>query len=234
MSSKRLPGKVLMTAAGKPLLETEIERLQKCRTLDRIIIATTVNAGDDPIAALAQKLGVGCFRGSENDVLGRFAGAARQSDADVIARICGDCPLIDPAIVDATVGFFLEHAKDADYVSNVLVRRLPRGMDTEVLWSRVLLEADPLTQDPYDREHVTPFIYRHPERYRLKAFVWPEDLSRHRWTVDVPEDLDLMRKILGQLYPSKPDFSMADVLALLKSRPDWAAINQHVQQQASA
>ncbi len=233
MTSTRLPGKVMMPILGKPLIAYEIERLKRCSSVSDIVLATTVNASDDPLASAAEAAGVRCFRGSEHDVLSRFIGAARLAQAEAVVRICGDCPIIDPRIVDATVRDFTEHASEADYGSNVMVRRLPRGMDAEVFWARLLDEAD-RSADAYEREHVTPFIYNRPDRFRLRPFVWPEDLNAHRWTVDTREDLMLMEKIIGALYPVNPEFGMQDVVELLNKNPSWNLINCHIQQKASA
>src|SRR5262249_10453488 len=149
MTSSRLPGKVLLEAAGKPLLAHMVERLRRARTLDAIVIATTEEAASDPIVALAEQLGVGCFRGGEEDVLARVLGAAQAYDAELIVETTGDCPLIDPEVVDLVVERFNEGG--VDYCSNTLERTYPRGLDTQAFPTAVLAEVAELTQEPPDR-----------------------------------------------------------------------------------
>lgn len=229
MTSSRLPGKVLLPAAGKPLLELMIERLRCVPALDAIVIATTTDSSSDPLEALADRLGVGCFRGSEDDVLGRVLGAARAYDAELIVETTGDCPLIDPA----TVGRVIERFRDGgvDYCSNTLERTYPRGMDVQVFPTAVLAEVAELTDDPADREHVSLYIYEHPERYGLRSVVSERPESGDlRLTVDTDEDYALVRAIFEALYPADPGFGLPEVLALLDARPELAVMNRHVTQ----
>jgi spore coat polysaccharide biosynthesis protein SpsF len=227
MTSSRLPGKVLLPAAGKPLLEHMVERLRRSRHVDQIVVATTVNADDEPISELAERLGIGCFRGSEDDVLSRVLGAAQAYDAELIVELTGDCPLIDPPIVDHIVDEF--RRGDCDYAANVLEPTYPRGMDVQVFPAAVLAEVATLTDDPADREHVSLYIYEHPERYRLRSVVADEPAD-HRLTVDTPEDYALVQAIFEALYASNPAFGLADILALLEARPELLALNAHVEQ----
>src|SRR3954464_13192916 len=187
MTSSRLPGKVLLPALGKPLLELMVERLKRCRHLDAIVIATTEDASSDPLEELASRLGIGCFRGSEDDVLARVLGAAQAYDAELIVETTGDCPLIDPATVDLVISRF--HEAGVDYCANNLERTYPRGMDAQAFPTAVLAEVASLTDDPSDREHVSLYIYEHPERYRLRnvASDRPES-AELRLTVDTAED----------------------------------------------
>ncbi|MEK9725447.1 MAG: glycosyltransferase family protein [Rhodospirillaceae bacterium] len=228
MTSSRLPGKVLMEAAGKPMLQHMIERLQKVPSLDGVVVATTVNETDRPVVDLAESLGVGHFRGSEEDVLLRVLDAARAHDVDVIVEMTGDCPLIDPALVEACIQGYL--AAGVDYVSNVLERTYPRGMDTQVFATDVLADVADRTDDPEDREHVSIFIYRNPQIYSLKNMPGPPELTDPGLglTLDTPEDLDLIRRVFDALYPANPDFTLADILALLKNDPSLAELNAHV------
>jgi spore coat polysaccharide biosynthesis protein SpsF len=229
MTSSRLPGKVLLEAAGKPLLEHMIERLRRARGLEAIVIATTAEASSDPIAELADRLGVGCFRGSEHDVLARVLGAADDHGADVIVETSGDCPLIDPEVVDRVLDRFLDGG--VDYCSNTLERTYPRGMDVQVFPTAVLAEVAGLTDDPADREHVSLYIYEHPERYRLRSVVSERpETAEVRLTVDMPEDYALIREIFEVLYPRDPAFGLDAILALLDERPELAALNRHVGQ----
>jgi len=152
----RLPGKVLLPAAGRPLLQILIERLRRAPGLDGVVIATTVNASDDPVAALGERLGVGIFRGSEGDVLGRVCGALRASRADVCVEITGDCPLIDPAIVGEALTEFLSTRDVHPYVSNSAPHRsVPAGLDVQVFFAEALFQLEATTGDPEDREHVS-------------------------------------------------------------------------------
>jgi spore coat polysaccharide biosynthesis protein SpsF len=229
MTSSRLPGKVLLEAAGKPLLEHMVERLRRARTLDAIVIATTAEVASDPIVALAERLGVGCFRGSEDDVLGRVLGAAQAHGAELIVETTGDCPLIDPAVLDLVVDQF--DAGGVDYCSNTLERTYPRGLDVQAFPTAVLAEVAELTQAPADREHVSLYIYEHPERYRLRSVVSGRpELGELRVTVDTPEDYALIRAIFEALYPRDPAFGLDDFLDLLERSPALRELNRHVQQ----
>lgn len=232
MTSSRLPGKVLRPVLGRPLLARMIERLRRVWQLDQVMVATTVNASDDPIAKLAAELGVGCFRGSEEDVLGRVLGAARAAGADLIVETTGDCPLIDPAVIDQVIATF--RANDVDYCANVLKPSYPRGMDVQVFPTEILARVDRLTADPADREHVSLYIYEHPEQFRLlnvASGLRPAD-AEHRLTVDTPDDLELVRQIFERLYPENPTFGLAEILDVLRADPVLATLNRHVTQKA--
>src|SRR5262249_21995952 len=151
---------------GRPLLAHMIERLQRSERVDQIVVATTEDPSSEPIAALARDVGVGCFRGSEDDVLGRVLGAAQAADAELIVETTADCPLIDPQVIARVVDAFLEGG--ADYCSNLHPRTYPHGFEVQVFPTAVLAEVDRLTQDPADREHVSLYIYEVPGRYRLR------------------------------------------------------------------
>ena len=196
MRSSRLPGKVLKPIMGKPMLALMIERLQYARTIDGIVVATTVNASDDPIVKLADELEVGCFRGSEEDVLSRVLGVARHYRADVIVETTGDCPLIDPAIVDKVVSDY--RIGGADFVSNTLEYSTPIGTDVRVFSTDSLAEIDGVSQDPADREHVSLYYWEHPEKYRLRNVKteMPPEVRDLRLTVDTPEDLEMISKLI--------------------------------------
>ena len=228
MTSTRLPGKVLLPLAGEPMLVRLLERLRRVQRAQRIVIATTTNAADDAIAALCAQQGVPCHRGSEHDVLARYADAARLHGADTVVRITSDCPLIDPALIDQVIAAYEEG--DSDYVSNMLPPTWPYGMAVEVFSAAALAQAHAEATQAAEREHVTPFIYWHPERYRLRNVASPVDLSQHRWTVDTPEDYALVGRLFDHLMSTHPHFTQADVLALLDQHPDWIALNQHIQQ----
>jgi spore coat polysaccharide biosynthesis protein SpsF len=230
LAATRLPGKVLLPVAGKPMLELMIERLQRARTLDEVVIATTDRPGDDAIEELGRRLGVGTFRGSEEDVLARVLGAARAYEADLIVETTGDCPLIDPAIVDKAVADY--RIGGADFVSNILPYTTPRGTDVRVFSTAALARVDELTDDPADREHVSLYFIERPAEYRLRNVetALPAYAADLRLTVDTPEDLELIRRIFEDLYPVKPDFTLSDVLELLQRRPELIELNRHVRQ----
>lgn len=230
MTSTRLPGKVLKEVLGKPLLEYQIERLRNCRRLDRLVVATTTNASDDPVIALCDRLGVATFRGSEHDVLERYYEVATKFGADPVVRLTADCPIIDPSVVDKVVSFYIEHPGRYDHVSNAIRRTFPRGMDTEVFSYAALTTAYREANQPPQREHVTPFLHRQPERFRLGHVLNENDESRHRWTVDTPEDFELISRIVTALYLDNPLFSMEDCLNLLNQHRDWTLINADVEQ----
>lgn len=229
MTSTRLPGKVLKEVLGKALLEYQIERLKRVQLADDIVIATTKKATDDPIVNLCNKLSVSFFRGSEEDVLARYYEAAIKYHADIIVRITSDCPLVDPDVVDNVIKTFIDNYR-LDYVSNRLELSFPRGMDVEVFSIKALKEAFVEGVLPPDREHVTPFIYRHPERYEMVNVKNYEDQSRHRWTVDTEEDFQLIKNIIEAIYPSKCFFGLEDIIRLIDCNPEWFFINSHIKQ----
>lgn len=229
MRATRLPGKPMKTVLGKPLLGFLVERMRRCKSVSKIVIATTVEPQDDLIAHWGFSNGIAVFRGSEGDVLDRFFQTSVHFPADPIVRVTADCPLLDPNVVDQAVQLYLKDSQ-YDYVSNSLVRFFPRGMDVEVLSLKCLQEAAKEASLPWEREHVTPFIYGHPDRYRIGQLLYDPDESVHRWTVDTPEDLILITKILEELYPKNPHFTLKDLLDCLHANPEWSEINAHIQQ----
>jgi spore coat polysaccharide biosynthesis protein SpsF len=230
MNSSRLPGKILYKVLDKALLSLQIERVKKVSLIDEIVIATTINSCDEPIVELCQKLDVACYRGSELDVLKRYYEAASAFKANAIVRLTSDCPVIDPFTVDRVIAHYLFHSAHVDYVSNILNRSYPRGMDTEIFSMEALRIANYETTLMHDREHVTPYIYTHPERFRLESVEYLSNESHHRWTVDTMEDFQLIAKIIESLYPSNPSFTLEDMLTLLQKHPEWSEINAFVQQ----
>lgn len=222
-SSSRLPGKVLMPLVGRPMLEREIERVRRARRVDSVVVATSTDASDDKIAALCEEIGTECFRGSLNDVLDRFYQAARGHAPDAVVRITGDCPLIDPDVIDKAVGLFLTGA--TDYVSNALAPTYPDGLDVEVVRMAALEVAWREAKLPSEREHVTPFIWKQPDRFRAVSIQQDNDLSGLRWTVDTAADYEFVSRVYETLYPANPAFTTAEVLALLEREPELARIN---------
>ena len=230
MTSTRLPGKVLKEVLGKPLLEYQIERLHQVRLADELVIATTTNDTDQPIVDLCEHLGVKYYRGSEEDVLSRYYEAATYFRADAVVRVTSDCPLIDPGVVDQVIGLYIRNHDKYDYVSNTLQRTYPRGLDTEVLSMAALEKAHKEAREQPEREHVTLYIYRRPEQFQLANYSCAEDYSQYRWTVDTPEDYELIKLILQELYPVNNRFTWLDVLDLLSKYPEWVNINAGVKQ----
>lgn len=222
MSSSRLPGKVLADVAGAPMILRQIERVRRAKGVSRLIVATSMRTDDDPLVAALDEAGVEVVRGDLDDVLSRFILALDAAGEQTAAiRLTADCPLIDPTVIDAVIARF-DHT-GADYVtSGGDTRTFPKGLDVEVFKTGVLRQAHAQTRDPYDREHVTPFIYRHPERYRLDTVLQDRTEGDVRWTVDRPDDLDFVRAVYEALYPARPDFSSDDVRAFVATRPDLA------------
>ena len=227
MGSTRLPGKVLMPVLDRPLLWWVVHRVRQSRYVDEIVIATTTNPRDDAIATLCETENWSVFRGSEDDVLDRYYQAAQTHDADVIIRITSDCPLIDPVVNDCVIASFLSASPAIDYASNILKRTYPQGLDVEAFSMDALARAWREVHSSW-REHVTPYIYSNPDKFHLLSVQNPVDYSHHRWTVDTPEDLELIRRIFEHF--GHGDFRWQDVLELLDVNPDWVAINAHIEQ----
>jgi len=232
MSSTRLPGKVLKEVWGRPLLDYQVERLRRSKLAHELVIATTTNTADDVLEEFCRKRQVPVFRGSEEDVLARYYFAALEHRAELVVRVTADCPVIDPEVVDRVIGRFLERAAAVDYVSNTQLRTYPRGMDTEVFAFEALRRAHEGATLEYEREHVTPYLYRHPELFRVEQVVHTVDWSAHRWTVDTAEDFELVRRIIEALYERNPRFGLADILAFVEANPCLMKINAHVVQKA--
>lgn len=231
MTSTRLPGKVAINVLGKPLLEHHLERLKRSSLASQVAVATTTNSSDDIIVKISEGLGITVYRGSEDDVLARYYHAALKFDADIVVRVTSDCPLIDPAVVDKTIAHYLSLKPDIDYVSNCRLKQTyPRGMDTEVFSFPSLKLAYEQTKEPFEREHVTPFLWQHPEQFMLSNVEHDIDISHYRWTVDTPEDLDLVERMLGACYPSNPEFDLQDCIDAIHQNPEWENINRHIEQ----
>jgi spore coat polysaccharide biosynthesis protein SpsF len=228
MTSTRLPGKVLKSILDKPVLELMIERLRRVPSLSSIVLATTTNSTDDPVAELAHKMDIEVWRGSENDVLGRVADAATAVDADIVVETTGDCPLIDPEVVECSIQDFLSGG--ADCVSNAFVPTYPLGMDHYVVRAETLRVAARESTDSRDREHVIRFVLRQPERFHLRNLVAPSALHRPNLflTLDYIEDFELIQIIFERLYPENPMFDIDEILALVDGEPGLADLNAHV------
>jgi spore coat polysaccharide biosynthesis protein SpsF (cytidylyltransferase family) len=231
MGSTRLPGKVLKDVGGQPLLALVLARVARTAGIDEVAVATSALAGDDPVAEEARRAGGRVVRGSEQDVLDRYATAAAELDADLVVRITADCPLVDPAVIEQLLA--LRSAQDLDY-AGVLTgaasdgrRHFPDGLDAEVLRTTVLAEAAREATAAYDREHVTPFIKARPQRFRLGALEADEDLGDERWTVDQAADLEFVRAVVARLE-DPASAGLRDILAVLAAEPQLRALNAAV------
>ncbi|WP_163537023.1 glycosyltransferase family protein [Gracilibacillus sp. YIM 98692] len=230
MGSTRLPGKVLKKVLGSPLLVYELERISRSKYIDEFVVATTDQSKDEPIVSLCEFMQIPFYRGSENDVLKRYYQTATAFNADVVVRLTSDCPLIDPEQIDRVIEDYFIYDYDLQYVSNVLKRTFPRGMDTEVFSLQALKKAYEKAVSKEDREHVTRYIINHPEIFKIFNVAHSKNYSYHRWTVDTYEDFTLIKKIIETLYPHNPHFSMEDIIHLLDKNPKWQLINKHIQQ----
>ena len=232
--STRLPAKVLLDLGGATALQRCLDRVACISRIDEIVVATSDKSDDDLIARLAGRLGYRTFRGSEQDVLARFHGAAREAHADAIVRFTSDCPLLDPELSGSVVAAFhrtQESATPAAYASNVQTRRLPRGLDTEIFLFETLDEVHRSAVRSEEREHVTLQIYRNPGRFRLLDVAYPgRDLSHHRWTLDTFEDYRFLFEIYERLGPAAARARLDEVLALLDAEPNLVGINAAVTQ----
>lgn len=218
MGSKRLPGKVMTPILGRPMLQLLIERVKRAKSLDRIVVATTKNKEDDVVAQLARNLGVGVYRGSEKDVLGRVIKASEKFGGKIVVRLTGDNPLVDPEYIDKGVKVFL--TGEYDYVANDNVKlTMPRGMDVEIVTLTNLKKVNKKTKAADIHEHVTLYFHKHPQEFRLKAFGPDKKIPINglHLAVDTEEDLQLVRKIFKKLYPSNPKFNYQDIINLLRT-----------------
>jgi spore coat polysaccharide biosynthesis protein SpsF len=232
MTSSRLPGKHMLEVCGKPILAHLIDRLKRVSSLDEIVIATTIDPADDVLCQLGTDCGVRFHRGSEEDVMQRVVDAAASVSADLIVEITGDCPVIDPEIVEQAIRMHCYN--ESDYTGNAEIRSYPDGMDVQVFSTVDLAEAAAITVDADDHEHVSLYFRRHPERYRHLHLVAPPELH---WpelglTLDERNDYLLMKHIYEHFLPNHPNFSCLDVLRFLRANPDVVLINQDVQRKA--
>jgi spore coat polysaccharide biosynthesis protein SpsF (cytidylyltransferase family) len=232
MGSTRLPGKMTLPIIdGKGALELMVERVSQSKTLDRVIVATTVLPEDDTLAEVCKHIGVPTFRGDPADVLDRYYQCARtHARDDILVRLTGDCPLHDPSVIDRVVTYFL--SARYDYAANTHPPTFPDGLDTEVFTYAALERAWSKATLLSEREHVTYYIYTHPNEFQIGNFASPVDLSAHRWTLDEPADLLFIRRMYTELQSLGHTFGLNDVLELLRRRPDLLELNSDLERDA--
>jgi spore coat polysaccharide biosynthesis protein SpsF len=226
MGSSRLPGKVMADIAGRPAISRLITRLRRCRHLDAIVLATTTEAQDDVLQVIAESEGIQCFRGSENDVLDRVVAAHEMLHSDIIVEITGDCPLLDPELIDMGIVTFLEN--ECDVVTNVRKASYPMGLDFQVYSFDALRQVSRTTNDPAVREHVSLYFYENPTLYRIVHLLAPQRWwgPNYRFQLDYPEDLKFIREIYSRLGPTWGDtFGVEEIMAVLRSEPALVEIN---------
>jgi len=226
MSSTRLPGKALIKIKGVPVIKLIVDRIQLSRLIDKIVVATTVNKADDALEEYLKKNLKECdvFRGSEENVLERFYFCAKQYDPEIIVRITADDPLKDAKIIDNAIKHLLKD-RSLDYVSNTIKPTFPEGLDVEAFTFKALQKAFNDASAPSEKEHVTPYIWKHPDLFKLCNFMLGEDLSSWRWTLDKPEDLEFINKIYDEFYDKDKGFSYRSVIKYLKENPEVLKIN---------
>lgn len=229
MGSRRLPGKVLLPLAGKPLLERLLERLLTVRLPFQLCVATSELTEEEPIRQLCRRLAIPVVSDHPTDLLQRHVVAGRAFGADAVAKIPSDCPLIDAEVVEQVLGHFTAHADRLDFVTNLHPPSWPDGNDVEVMSMRVLEIAASQATRPYEREHTTPFIWDNPERFRIENVSWGDgrDLSKtHRFTIDYPEDYTFIERVYAELCTAqRPVFGLSEILKLLQENPEIARIN---------
>jgi len=229
LGSTRLPGKVLEDLSGQTVLAWVVSRVRLAKLVDSVVVATTKEALDEAIVRECAMLGVDVFRGDEQDVLDRFFRAAQWKGASTVVRITADCPLIDPGVTDTTISTFL--ARQPDYASNTLERTYPRGLDTEVVSLTALERAWKEAREPYQRAHVTPYLYQNPQLFKLVSVKGDADNSSDRWTLDTVEDLKFLRAVCDR-FRGQVEMTWVDILALLEREPGLRHINNKVPQKA--
>jgi spore coat polysaccharide biosynthesis protein SpsF len=232
--SSRLPGKIFKNLSGKPVLWHVWDRLSHSKLIDKIVIATTDLPEDDGVEKFCEENLIPFYRGSSHDVLSRYYEAAKKFNADIIIRVTSDCPVVDPIIIDQIAAKFVEINKKErlDYMSNSIVRTFPRGLDAEIFTFSVLDKSFKEALKEYEREHVTPYIYQHPELFNIEHFTNEVDYSFHRWTVDTKEDYELIHKIYSELYQPGKLFLFKDILDLFERKPELLSINQNIKQKS--
>lgn len=228
MGSARLPGKTMFNIVGKPVIGLLLERLRYASKINNIIVATTTKSEDDTVEDFCRQTNTLCFRGSSEDVLGRVYNAAKKYHTDVVVEVTADCPLLDPWLIDECIEIFLD--SDCDYLSNFITQSYPPGIDVQIFSFKVLEEINHLAKEEIYREHVSFYIQRHPEKYKLKNVKAPPGLTYPDWHLELDEEKDytLIKKIYENLYPINSKFTTKDIIRLLKNNPNWLQINKDV------
>jgi spore coat polysaccharide biosynthesis protein SpsF len=227
VSSTRLPNKVLLPLMGRQMLARQIERVMRSNCIDHLVVATSEESSDDAIETLCDSMNISCFRGSLDDVLDRYYQAAIGENPDHVVRLTGDCPLADPEVIDDVIQMHLSNQND--YTSNCIHPTFPDGLDVEVISYDALKQAWSNAELKSQREHVTSYIYQHPDQFKSSNYNHSgENLSHLRWTVDEASDYELVTEIYQRLYSEKPEFNMNDVLELLNKYPTLKTINTYI------
>lgn len=226
--STRLPDKVMLPLAGKPLLVRMVERVQAAKLVGTVVVATTTDSQDDVIEQLCHEYGFHCFRGHPSDLLDRHMQAAKQFGGDTVIKIPSDCPLIDPSIIDKVIGYYIEHQEEFDFVSNLHPASYPDGNDVEIMPLAVLETAWREASLTMEREHTTPYIWERPDKFRIGSVLWETGMDysmSHRFTIDYKEDYLFIKEVYDQLFEVNPMFSLQDILSLLQNNPEVYEIN---------
>jgi len=226
--STRLPGKVLLPLGRSTVLERMLERVTAARLAGTVVVATTTEPADEEIVALAGRAGVPCFQGHPTDLLDRHYAVARALGARHVVKIPSDCPLIDPAVIDRVLSYYLAHAHALDYVSNLHPATYPDGFDVEVMGIDALATAWEEARRPFEREHTTPFLWTQPERFRIGNVTWEtgEHCARsHRVVLDFVEDYEVIRRVDAALADVRPRYTVRDIRRFLDLNPDVMALN---------
>lgn len=227
--SSRLPGKILLPLAGKPLLVRMYERVAAAKMSKEIIIATTTEKDDDKVVELCNEYGIKYFRGHQTDLIDRHYKAGLEYDADAVVKIPSDCPLICPDVIDRVLKYYSENRNEFDFVSNLHPATYPDGQDVEVMPMKILETAWKEATKDFEREHTTPFIWERPERFRIGNVEWETGLDfskSHRFTIDYKEDYELINKIYDELFEEKKIFKLCDIMMLLDKKPELKKINE--------
>ena len=228
MGSSRLPGKVLLPLADKPLLLRMYERVSFAKFAGEIVVALTNEELDNQLVLLCQKNKINYFRGSTLDLLDRHYKAAKKTSAEIVIKIPSDCPLIDPHIIDKVILYYINNREKYDFVSNLHPPSYPDGNDVEVMSFETLEAAWINAKKDFEREHTTPFIWENPDKFRIGNVVWETGLDysmTHRFTIDYKEDYEFIKRVYDELYPKKNRFGLKDILKLLEDKPELKKIN---------
>lgn len=228
MGAKRLPGKVLKEVNGTPLLKFQVNRVKQSALLDKIVVATSVVPGDDAIADFCMCNKIDCFRGSENNVLGRYYECAKQYGADVIVRLTGDCPLVDPEVLDNTIRLLQQER--TDFAANTVPPQtscFPDGSDVEVFTMRALQRAYQECKNPYDREHVTFYFWKYENGFKTAQLKYKKNYSQYRFTIDYPEDLEVFSFIVSELWKQKKFGHLEEIIEICEVNPKVCRLNAH-------